>query len=334
MGRVPFIIFGMFSLTKHAKFIFIGSCLLLLSVYGLGRLYYALTAGFTLGKITSDLTYDSRWEIPPLNSEEKERLTTLLSQEFSYLGRGCQAYVFESADGKYVIKFFKFYHFRPASWVIPFSFLPPVDDYLQKKSSEKKQLLDTVCTSWKIAYEDLQEETGVVYIHLNKSRDLKKTLTLVDKMGFKHTIPLDNYEFMIQRKARLIGPVLEDLMAAGKLQEAKSLIDQLMEMIFSEFQRGYADNDHALMQNTGVIDGKPIHIDVGQFVRNQSVKEHAVYDQELFNKTWRFRQWLEPRYPALADHVVEHLNARIGKERMRTLTPRLNKMSMGILYND
>ena len=60
-------------------------------------------------------------------------------------------------------------------------------------------------------------------------------------------------------------------------------------MLVSEYRRGFADNDHATVQNTGVLDGRPIHIDVGQFVRNERVKEPRLFHQELFNKTWKFQ---------------------------------------------
>ena len=84
-------------------------------------------------------------------------------------------------------------------------------------------------------------------------------------MGFKHTLNSDDFEFMIQKKATLLCPTLEEMMRQGQSLAAQQLIDRLLQVVMSEYQRGYADNDHALMQNTGVLQGEPIHIDVGQF---------------------------------------------------------------------
>ena len=74
----------------------------ILLVYGTGRLYYAVTAGFTIGNITSDFSYNEKWATAALTSSQRDQVKQILSQKFSYLGKGCQSYVFTSDDGKYV----------------------------------------------------------------------------------------------------------------------------------------------------------------------------------------------------------------------------------------
>jgi len=309
-------------------------CLMLLATYGLGRLYYRVTGGFTLGNIAYELPQDLRREIEPLKQSEKENLNRILSQPFHYLGKGCQSYVFKSDDGRYVLKFFKYQRLRPQAWLDWFAVIPWVDTYRLGKIEKKKQKLQGVFTSWKIAYEELQPETGVVYIHLNKEPVLGKPFLLHDKMGFKHTLNLDQYEFLLQRKADMLCPILQKMVASGDMQGSKELLDRLLTMIQSEYTRGFADNDHALMQNTGVLDGQPVHIDVGQFVKNSKVNNPLVYNQEIFNKTWKFRKWLEKESPELADHLVMRLKEIMGKEPFAQLKPRLNKATMGIIPNE
>jgi hypothetical protein len=92
-----------------------------------------------------------------------------------------------------------------------------------------------------------------------------------------------------------------------------------LDLILSEYQRGLADNDHALMQNTGVAQGKPVHIDVGQFVMNEQVKDPAVHLQELFTKTYKFKLWLREAYPDLFFFLEDRLKNIIGPayENMR-----------------
>lgn len=306
-------------------------CVLIVVSYGLGRLYYRVTGGFTIGNISYALPYDAQWDVHGLSKEEEQQLDSILSAPFHYLGKGCQSYVFESRDGNYVLKFFKYQRFRPQAWLNYISFIPAVDRYRLKKVDYKKKKLESVFTSWKLAYEDLKPETGVVFVHLNKSSHLNKSLMIYDKMGFKHILNIDDFEFMIQKKAKMLCPQIEELMNQGKTLEAQKLIDRLLMMVMSEYRRGYADNDHALMQNTGVIEGKPIHIDVGQFVRNDRVKESKVYNQEIFNKTWKFRKWLETHYPELAQYVVLRLKEIIGESEFALLKPRLNKAAMGVI---
>lgn len=111
-------------------------------------------------------------------------------------------------------------------------------------------------------------------------------------MGLRHELNIDDYEFMIQKKAQLLCPTLQQMMINGQVDEAKVLLDDLLSLVNAEYRRGLADNDHALMQNTGVAQGRPVHIDVGQFVFNPAIKEPSLFHQELFTKTHKFKMWL------------------------------------------
>jgi len=296
----------------------------ILALYGAGRLYYRVTGGFMVSNITSTLPYDPRWDITPLTQAQEERIDALLSQPYRYLGKGCQSYVFSSEDGKYVIKFFKYQRVRPQEWLKYFSAIPGVEAYRQRKIEKKKRELEYVFRSWIIAYEDLQPETGVAYVHLNKSKNLIDHMTIYDKMGFKHVLDPNQFEFMVQQKATMLCPAIDEMMAKGDEEGAKHLLDRLLDMILSEYARGMADNDHALMQNTGVIDGQPIHIDAGQFIKNAIVKDPKVYHQELFSKTYKFRLWLKEHHPALEAHFNKRLREILGSQ-MDTLKPEFNK---------
>ncbi len=295
---------------------FVKKCTLVLIcaaiVYGLGRLYFAVTAGFTIGNITSTLAYDPHWDTHALSSDEKHAIEQALNQEYVYLGRGCQAYVFASLDGNYVIKFFKYQRFRTQRWIDLFTFLPSVNAYQQEKAIEKQTKLHKVFRSWKIAYEYLKEQTGVVFVHLNKSTDWSKQIVIRDKLGLTHQLDLGQMEFLLQRRANMLCPTLEAMMNEGQEKQSYDVLDRLVAMLLSEYAHGFADNDHALMQNTGVLDGNPIHIDVGQFIYNDIVKSPKIYQQELYDKTYKLRQWLEQRYPELAYHLKARLLAILG----------------------
>ena len=78
------------------------------------------------------------------------------------------------------------------------------------------------------------------------------------------------------------------------------------------------------MQNTGVAQGKPVHIDVGQFVFNEAVKQPTVFHQELFTKTYKFKLWLRINYPELGEYLETELRQIIGSE-YTTLQPKFRK---------
>lgn len=301
-------------------------------LYGGGRLYYALTGGFTEGNITSDLAYDPRWEIATTSSEEKSVIDQALSQEYTYLGKGCQSYVFSSADGKYVLKFIKFQRFRRQWWLEPFTFIPAIQTYQNEKAIQKKKKLDNIFTSWVIAYNYLRPETGVIYVHLNKGQYSKGRLALRDKIGIMHELPIEQMEFLLQRRAVMLGPYIDQLMAKGNSKEAEALIDRLLQILLYEYSRGFADNDHALMQNTGVLDGMPVHIDVGQFIYNEIVQSPEVYLHEIYDKTYKFHEWLMKHHPQLALFLRARLVDLLGMDYY-TMAPYVHKGDVAKIPN-
>ena len=139
-------------------------------------------------------------------------------------------------------------------------------------------------------------------------------------MGLEHNLALDQYEFLIQKKARMLTDVLNELVAKKDFTQANQLLTLLLNQMLSEFHRGLVDNDPALIQNTGVLDGHPIHIDVGQFVKDEELKKPEIYKQFLFNKTFEFRIWLGNLSPPLADDFDQRLETIIGPE-MHSMVP-------------
>jgi hypothetical protein len=305
---------------KKNIFRIIATLILVLSIYGLGRLYFYLTAGFTLSNISSDFTYQPEWEVRPLTGGENDLLNSALGQTYHYLGKGCQSYVFVSRDGEYVIKFFKYQRFRMQPWLTFFPPLPAIVKYREEKKEKKWFKLDGFIKSWKVAFEYLKDETGLIFIHLNKTKSLNKNLIIFDKLGIEHQIDLDQMEFCIQHRAEMLCDVLLRYKQENDLKSAQVLIDRLLALIVSEYHRGLADNDHALMQNTGVVQGNPIHIDVGQFVINENVKEPTFYHQELFTKNYKFKLWLFQHYPELGTYLDNKLQDIIG-ERYSEMEP-------------
>lgn len=297
---------------KHKLKLLFAFLILIAALYGSVRLYYRLTDGFTINNITANIPFDPRWQMTPLSANDQTTLDEVLSQSFNYMGKGCQSYVFLSKDGNYILKLIKYQRFRPQPWLDYLSFIPAIKQYRHVKMEKKLQKLYGVFDSWKIAFEQLRPETQLLYVHLNKSLDLDKRLVIYDKMGFEHILDLDQTEFLIQRKAKMLCPYIQELMQDGRIAEAKTLLTRIIQLILSEYIRGIGDNDHALMQNTGVYNGYPIHIDVGQFVINEKARDPQVYKQELFSKTFLLRKWLKENYPELVADFESQLRAIIG----------------------
>jgi hypothetical protein len=283
-------------------------------IYGGIRAYYALTDGFTIDNITSNYSYDERWNTRPITPQEKEDVDGILDQSFHYMGKGCQSYVFVSQDGKYILKFFKYQRFRTKPWVKWFSFIPAVNHHRLERRSQKIRKLEALFASWKIAFDELKEESGLVYVHLNKTPDFGKKITIHDKRGNPLNLDIDNFEWLIQKKATMITDSIDTLVSHRESMKAKELLDNLVTLLMSEYQRGLSDNDPALMQNTGVFENSPIHVDVGQFVFAEKYKDPKVHRQLLYNKMYKFRHWLKVKYPDLLTYLDHRLYECCGPE--------------------
>lgn len=295
-----------YSLAKKFKFLFF--------TLSLGIAYHFTasfcdkqTDGFSVARIHSELPYNPEWETaPPLDEMQKE-LDAALSQKFHYLACGGQCFAFGSEDGKYVIKFFKHRIRKPYSYLMNAE-LPRFFGKLRNRKLDKALTkLRRDFTSYKIAYEDLPEETGLIYIHLNKGTKLNRSVTIVDKIGIKHQIPIDGTEFVVQKKAQLAYSHIEDLMAVGDTVQARQSLHAILDVIVSRCKKGVFDEDPKIHRNFGFLGDKPIFIDVGRFVKDSNRKDPAVYKADLLTITKRFRKWLKDAHPELVDILDEEL---------------------------
>ncbi len=123
---------------------FLTKTLLFVALFGLAYFLSDLaTCGFTLARLRTSYNLS-------LPSEGAEPYL-YLKQKFYLKAQGGQSYVFISADGKYVLKFFKD---MPRPWL-------PLPSYQKKKIGKLKRTLK----GYQLAFSRLREETGLP-VHL------------------------------------------------------------------------------------------------------------------------------------------------------------------------
>ena len=289
-------------LSPMLKHIYVGTALLLFCIslfLGIDRFAHHHSSHFSLDKITSSQRYSPEWEIPQLPSEELKNLDHILSQTFSYYSKGSQSYVFISEDKKYILKFLKQQKLRTNSWLayIPFSFNP----YYQEYQFKQKKCAATF-SACKTAYLELKNETGLIYVHLNNSRDLNKKVTFLDKDSERHVVDVDKTSFYVQKRAHLIYSRISELMHHKDVEGAKKVITSVFALIDFLGKKGVVDNDPILRKNFGLIDDIAVQIDIGKLRIDPIRQETLAYKQEVGNITNSFRIWLEKNYPELTEH--------------------------------
>ena len=264
-----------------------------------------------------------QWEVK--SSSDLNRFARLICQQtLGWLGRGMQAVVFETQDQKYVVKFFQLGRLKDDE---PRGF---VRNLLSRESNEKRQERlahrEEIFSSSKMCFEELQDETGIVYVHLNHSKDDLKYVKVVDRYGQSHHIWADDTSFVVQKKARLLVPTLTSLMEKGQVNAAKGRIDQIFDLLLSLARKGFVDNDDALIRNNnmGLSDDRAIYIDTGHLYRAQNldVAERMRYEFQI--RLEPLEKWLNVMYPELGAYYKDRrdaIMAMLVQEKEQKMAP-------------
>ncbi|HSX11969.1 MAG TPA: hypothetical protein VLF61_00570 [Rhabdochlamydiaceae bacterium] len=234
-----------------------------------------------MNRIFSDHPFDPEWEVSDQTSPE-----TLLSQPFYFLGSGVQYYAFVSEDQKTVLKIVKPYHLCPNFILSPF---PQV-------LAKRKKRLDAIFQSAKIAYEELKEETGLHFLHLNRTAGKYPHIKLYDKLGICHEVSLDDTAFALQKKAD----------AYFSHTDLRSMIDQTIALIRHRCEKGIACSDAVLSKNFGFSGEQAMEIDIGSFTRNPLLAKPYAIQRELLFETAPLKERLKEE-PELLQYYYEKL---------------------------
>jgi len=245
-------------------------------VWGSYQLFQNKSVGFGPARITSDFVYHSEWAID--EPHNLAPLKTILNQKFKFLAVGSQSYAFESADGKYVVKFFIMKHKIPRL----------SDLWHPEKVDHRRQNLFSIFNAHKLAYTELKEDTGLLYIHLNKTDHLKTVLEVADRFGRSHLIDLDRTEFIVQEKAELIFSHLKKLLEQKDEAQVQKCIQATLDLVKRRMDKGISDHDKAVKHNYGFIGAgdrvRAVHLDLGRLEKVYKQKEYHRIKERI--NTW------------------------------------------------
>ncbi len=263
--------------------------------------YFKRTKGFCLKKINSTYAYQPEWDTGPPTPTQQTLLKELSKQTFSYLGSGKECYAFSSEDGKYVLKFFKQKHMKNTHILknVPF-FREKID----KKTTRRHTLRTKTFTSYLLSYHTLPEETGVVYLHLTPSKDLNLNYHFRDHKKRPFSLPLDEMEFLIQKKAIPSFDKIHQLMQKQQIRETELALDSIMQLIQKRRAKNIADHDLNCEKNLGFIGLQAIEIDLGEFTLASTL---PTLKEEVFEATKDLSTFLQIHYPPLAAYLTKQI---------------------------
>lgn len=279
------------------------------------RLYYNLTDDFRMGNLTHEMPHRPEWDLTPLSAEDQAFVNRVLSKKFVYLAKGSQAYAFESDDGQYILKLFKFKHLKP-SWLV--TWLPsfPGMERVQKAEiARKEERCRKVFASYKLVYEKYRKESCLLFMQLNSPHQ-PRPITVLDKLGFERKVDLGEVVFVLQEKATPVRQELKELLNKHQVELAKHRIGQILAMCLREYHQGVYDNDTGLINNAGFVGDRPVHFDAGKFVENTNMKDPKNFETNLTSVAGRIAYWLyrayPEHYPDIALDMEAHLSEAFG----------------------
>lgn len=203
----------------------------------------------------------------PSNEERISRIPCqiepLLSQPYCYLGKGRQFYVFSSQDGKYVLKLPRMNQYQVPFWIRAFPFL---EKYREEIARKRKARLAFFLESCRIAFEEIQDLTGVLIVHFNQTEG-SYFIQISDPLGRSYSIHLDRVPFVLQERQRSMATDLERSRQKGDPQETKKILESFLNLIAIRSKKGIFNKDHRQIVNYGYDGRKGFEIDIGSFCR-------------------------------------------------------------------
>lgn len=261
------------------------------------RGYLSNSDDFRISNIQYEIPYHPEWEVTELEPVQKHLLGHILCQNFSYYGQGEQCYAFLSEDGKWVLKMFIFKHLKPSPLLSLVPSVGSLTDYKLAIEKEKGQQLESLLSSYKLAYDCYRPESGCVFIHFNQTRKLNKAVSVTDQMGRQWAVDLDQLVFVVQQKAVPFRDELDQLLSRGDLDRARHRIHQIFALYLRQYTLGIHDREKEVMTNNGFVGEKPIHFGVESLAADEAVKMPEYQIEHLVKVGVSVNRWLEDHYP-------------------------------------
>ncbi|MEI8301243.1 MAG: hypothetical protein WCG10_06530 [Chlamydiota bacterium] len=274
-------------------------CLALVIILQVNRYYQRVMNSFALFKIVHVLPIEEEFAPPRLSIAEIQSVRSILAQPFTAFAKGSQSFVFLSEDGKYILKFNKFYSKFDSSWLQSLPLLGWFDRGLQDPIDNESEVLKRSFRSYLVAYQYFRDETGMIYHHLQKSSSLHQKLLLIDKQGHRFNLEADDYAFIIQKRGESTYQMLGRLMENKEPEKASYYLEEILRFSSKRLQKGIEDWDFKIKHNLGFIDGVAAQIDLGSLILNKEGLSLEQAQEELKKGADELRAWLVVKYPAL-----------------------------------
>lgn len=281
----------------------------LLLCIGTARFCHHQTQGFRITKISNNMDENSVSALC-LSQEEIHAIRSLFAYPFRYLGRGKQSFVFLSEDDVHVIKIFNNAHQRKITIFRLLAHIPFLDNWAKAMAERFEYKLEKTFESYRIAFDEMKDRTGLLFTHLQRT-DCLPPLMIIDALNICHRLDSNELGFLIQKKAQLVYPALNEMIEAQDIPKAKQAISNLLDLFVWKCRHGIHDSDPLIRTNFGFLDNEVIQIDVGPLSKDFSTQDPERMRQEIYRITTSLKHWLSERSPELVSFLDQELEERL-----------------------
>ncbi|MBS0625221.1 MAG: hypothetical protein JSS32_04155 [Verrucomicrobia bacterium] len=278
-------------------------CLLLLIglCAGVGKVWHWAKDGFNINRTFCELPEGAV-------SVEDDRIEGALAQTYTYLGRGHQCYAFGSADGKYVVKLPRYDRYGLSFFLrsCRFSFL---DEARKTTKADLDHRFSFILESFRIAYEELKEDTAVIYLHLNKTNCWKTPLKIKDRLGRTYLLDADRTAFILQEKKPIMMAAFQECLKRGDRKGAEEILDAFLAVVVKRAEKGIYNKDPSFLRNFGWDGERGIQIDIGSFYRKLGKTGTAASRQSFSETMGPVRLWLAQVDPEISERFEKKVQS-------------------------
>lgn len=239
-----------------------------------------------------------------------EEASGALNQEYRYLGRGHQCYAFISDDGKYVLKLPRLDLYRLRFWMRSCN-VPLLDSCRKAFKEDRAHRLSCLLHSFELAFQELREETSLVYLHLGKTKHLNRSLKIRDRFARSSLLDLDRTSFVLQKTQTLMVPEIRQALSTKDCIKTKQILSAFLEFIAARAKKGIYNKDPSFRRNFGWDGTRTIQIDVGSFYR----PEQPDFAFSFLQTTGHVKEWLFQVDPEMGSWFAEQMESIVEQNK-------------------
>jgi len=259
-----------------------------------------LTHSFHAARLFGTLSQDGFWNAPSQISLDQIR--QILSQNFKYLGRGSQAFVFVSEDGSVVLKLLIFDSSDSLTHRLFHSIFNTSSQASYSHQVQKRAV--RTLKACELADQYLADDAAILFVHLNPETESLPTVRLIGPSWKRINIQLNSVRFVLQKRADLLNETLMQAYLQKDQQRFFTIVEQLNALLNRRTACGIGNSDPTLFENFGVIGTQPVEIDFGNFYYCPEMIKHKRFQEEKARYTDQLLKWVERYIPQWKDDVA------------------------------